>query len=119
MQFSFENYGQKENKQHYISAFVSFLMPMVWIFLPQIFSPLERIESYIFGGKLLGSEQYTLDDYALLAYFGIGIVIGIIGIIPPNKSIATIIFAIIGMLINFFLLFGMFIAFGLRDRVPV
>lgn len=105
MQSYFESYGQKTTS-NYLSAFVSFLMPLIWAFLPQLFEPLRVIKSYIFGGKLFNSEQFTLDDYALLLYFGVGICIGIFAVTNPNKTIATITFATLGFLMNLFFLAG-------------
>lgn len=114
MQFSFENYGQKENKRHYISAFVSFLMPLIWLFLPQIFIPLKTIETFVLGTDPISVNTITLQDVASILYFGIGILIGMVTTGLPNKKIPTIIFATIGILMNMFLLVG--ICFEIRMR---
>jgi uncharacterized protein with PQ loop repeat len=106
MQSIFESYGQKATKRNYFSAFVSFLMPLVWIFLPQLFEPLRIIESHISGNPPISINTFTLDDIALLLYFGFGILSSVIAVGLPNKKISTITFATLGFLMNLFLLAG-------------
>lgn len=106
MQSYFESYGQKTTKRNYLSAFVSFLMPLIWAFLPQLFEPLEIIKSYVFGATPSNADYLTLADFALLSYFGIGILSSVIALGLPNKTIATITFATLGFLMNLFFLAG-------------
>ncbi|HRH44956.1 MAG TPA: hypothetical protein PKY82_25180 [Pyrinomonadaceae bacterium] len=105
MQSIFENIG-KPTKRNYLSAFVSFLMPLIWIFLPQLFEPLEMIKSYIFGATPPNANYFTLADVALLSYFGTGILLGAIAIGLQNKTITTITFATLGILMHLFFLAG-------------
>lgn len=114
MQTIFENLGTNPIKRNYLSAFVSFLIPLVWIFLPQIFAPLKTIETFILGNTPLSIYTITLDDLALIFYLSMGILIGFFAAGLPNKKIPTIVFATIGILINIFLLAG--ICFEIRMR---
>ncbi len=117
MQTIFENLGTKPIKRNYLSSFISLLMPLIWLFLPQIFVPLKTIETFIFGSDPISVNTITLQDVASILYFGIGILIGMIATGLPNKKIPTIIFATIGIMMNMFLLLG--ICFEIRMREGV
>lgn len=110
-----ENVSPNGKERNYSIAFTSFCMPIIWFFLPQLFSPLTMIKAFIFGETPPNANYYTLGDVAILSYFIVGCSLGVITLTFPNRKKLSETCAIIGVIVNLFSFIGYLI--GITSRL--
>ena len=111
-----ENVSPHGKERNYTIAFISGLMPLVFFFIPQLFSPLATIKSYIFGATPPNANYYTIEDFASLIYLMVGCSLGIMTLTFPNKKSLSKGVAIIGVIVNLFSFIGYLIYIGIRQK---